>query len=272
MARGARTGERVGGRQAEVVLAVRREHDAVGALNVAPQVGDQATKLVRKVPARRVGDVERRRARPHDGGQDAVEELRLRAARVLRRELDVLAAKRLEVRDGRHRGVDDLVLRHPQLELHVDGRRGDEGVHARQRRALHRLPRALDVRGLGAGEAADDGDVAVGRDVRADDVRDLLHRRKVVRRRDREARLDDVDAQLCEVARDLELLARRQRRARRLLAVAQRRVKDADVVRVVDSARHVRRPPRRIGRRRDAATSAGTRRRRGGAGAGRSAR
>src|SRR5436190_1941486 len=55
---------------------------------------------------------------------------------------------------------------------------------------------------------------------------DRLDRLEVARARDREARLDHVDAQPGQLLRDLELLLGVQRDARRLLAVAQRRVKD----------------------------------------------
>ena len=58
---------------------------------------------------------------------------------------------------------------------------------------------------------------------------DRLDRLEVVRRGDREAGLDDVDAQLGELAGDLELLGPVQGRARRLFAVAQRRIEDVDV-------------------------------------------
>jgi hypothetical protein len=50
-------------------------------------------------------------------------------------------------------------------------------------------------------------------------------------RRDREAGLDDVDAQPVELAGDLDLLLRVQRDAGRLLAVPERRVEDTDGVR-----------------------------------------
>ena len=55
---------------------------------------------------------------------------------------------------------------------------------------------------------------------------DRLNGLEVARRGDREAGLDDVDAEPRELVRDLELLGRVQRDARRLLAVAQRRVED----------------------------------------------
>ena len=55
---------------------------------------------------------------------------------------------------------------------------------------------------------------------------DRLDRLEVARRGDREAGLDDVDAEARELVRDLQLLARVERDAGRLLAVAQRRVED----------------------------------------------
>src|SRR5215213_7878240 len=67
-------------------------------------------------------------------------------------------------------------------------------------------------------EAADD---------RALDLtRDRPHGLEVAGRGDREAGLDDVHAQARELMGDLELLARVQRDARRLLAVAQGGVED----------------------------------------------
>ena len=50
--------------------------------------------------------------------------------------------------------------------------------------------------------------------------------------RDREPRLDDVDAEAIELARQAQLLARGHAEAGRLLAVAQRRVEDAYARRV----------------------------------------
>jgi hypothetical protein len=55
---------------------------------------------------------------------------------------------------------------------------------------------------------------------------DGLNGLEVARRRDREARLDDVDAEPSELVRDLELLLLVQRDPRRLLTVAQGRVED----------------------------------------------
>ena len=95
---------------------------------------------------------------------------------------------------------------------------------ARSLGVAHRLPSAVDVGGVGARQAGDDGAV--------DLAGDRLDGLEVARRGDREARLDDVDAEPRELVGDLELLARVQRDAGRLLAVAQRRVEDEYSVRV----------------------------------------
>src|SRR5690606_20823680 len=59
---------------------------------------------------------------------------------------------------------------------------------------------------------------------------DLLHRLEIALARDREACLDDIDAHLVKDIGDLKLLLRRHGGAWRLLAVAQRRVKDDDAI------------------------------------------
>ena len=93
--------------------------------------------------------------------------------------------------------------------------RGPRGV-------LDRVPGGVDVGLVGAREAADH---------RALDLAgDRLHRLEVAGRGDREAGLDHVHAEPGELLGDLHLLLGVQRDARRLLAVAQRRVEDVDPV------------------------------------------
>ena len=116
----------------------------------------------------------------------------------------------------------DVLARRLQLVLDVDVRRGDERVDPRSLRVAYGVGSTLDVVGVDAGEAGDD---------RALDLAgDRLDGLEVAGRGDREAGLDDVDAEARELVRDLELLARVERDARRLLAVAQRRVEDDDPV------------------------------------------
>src|SRR4029077_10366598 len=88
-------------------------------------------------------------------------------------------------------------------------------------------PRALNVRRLSAGDRGDDGAVDLARDRR--DVRELRVGRP------REARLDHVHPHPLQGPRDLELRGAVKRDARRLLAVAQRRVEDQTSVSHVEA-------------------------------------
>jgi hypothetical protein len=111
---------------------------------------------------------------------------------------------------------------------HVQVAGGEEDVDARPRRLLDRLPGGVDVL-LGRPRQPLDH-----RPARAADLaRDRPHRLEVVGRRGREAGLDPVDAEPRQPVRDLQLLVRGQRRARRLLAVAERGVEDEDLLDLV---------------------------------------
>ena len=81
------------------------------------------------------------------------------------------------------------------------------------------LPAAVDVGEGRAGQAADDR-------ARGPPAAMACDRLEVALAGDREAGLDDVDAEAGELLGDLELLAHVERDARRLLAVAQRGVED----------------------------------------------
>jgi hypothetical protein len=201
------------------------------------QVGDQPVELgqeVRVLVGRRVAD----RVGDVDGGRALVErdlehlggERRLAARRVHRRELDVLA-QRLGLRDRRAGQALDVFARGLQLVLDVDVRRRQERVDPRSLAVADRLPCTIDVGGVGASQAADDRAV--------DLAGDGLDRVEVAGRGDREPGLDDVHAQARELLGDLELLGRVERDARRLLAVAQRRVEQQDAVRVFGHKGHV---------------------------------
>ena len=105
--------------------------------------------------------------------------------------------------------------------LEVDVARGDEHVEVGPLGDADRLDRALRIAVAAAGEGGD-GHAALRL---AGDPLDGL---EVAGRSGREAGLDDVDLEARELAGDLELLRRGQSGAGRLLAVAQRRVEDAD--------------------------------------------
>ena len=142
-----------------------------------------------------------------------------------------------------HRGdsvLNDLLLAHAQLVLHVDLTGGNEGVHPGQLGFLDSFPGTVQVRQLGAGQAADDRHVAVRVHLVAHLPRDVAHGVKIVGASHWEAGLDDVHAQLGELAGNVQLLLAGQRGARGLLAIPQRSVKDAQVVGVINPARNLR--------------------------------
>ena len=224
---GLQPGERVRDGQAEVVVAVDGEHDVAQARHELVEPRQERGVLVRHGVADRVRDVDRGRAlldrrRQHLGG-----ELDVGAGGVHRAELDVLD-ERAGVRDRRAGLAQHVLARGLQLVANVDVARGDERVHARALGIAHRLGGALDVRGVRARQAGDHRAVHL--------PRDRPYRLEVTRRRDRESSLDHVHAEPRELLRDLQLLGRVQRDARRLLAVSQRRVEDDDPVGVHGTA------------------------------------
>jgi hypothetical protein len=84
------------------------------------------------------------------------------------------------------------------MVLDVDVGRRHERVDPRPRAVLDGLPRPVDVRRVGPGQAGDDRSL--------DLAGDALHGLEVTGRGDREAGLDDVDAQARERLGDLQLL------------------------------------------------------------------
>ena len=111
----------------------------------------------------------------------------------------------------------------------------NEGMDARLPCVAHGLPGGVNVPLVAPREAADDGHMAILADGCVPHLDgDGSHGIKVVRRGRREARLDDVDAEAGELARDDELLRAGHGGPRGLLPVAERGVEDANVVGVVD--------------------------------------
>jgi hypothetical protein len=182
---------------------------------------EEILQLVRRRVANRIRQVDRRAPHLDHRFDDAAQEIEVAARGVLRRELHVegvlaCVADRL---DGRFHA---LLARHAQLGLQVQIRGGDEGVNAGLRRRLDRPRGALEIGAMAARQAGDDRTTDLGGD--------LADRLGVGRRRDRESGLDDVHTQRIDLTRQLQLFSRPERKSGRLLAVAKRRVEDADVV------------------------------------------
>ena len=214
--------QRVRRGEPQVVLTVEGEHRVRQARHLRPQPGAERTHRLGEREPHGVGHVDG--ARP--GAQRRLGQLGdegpVGARGVHRAELDVVG----EVPGAGHHGrdhADDTLAGGAELvgELHVA--RVHEDVDARRRGAAQRLARRLDVLGHCAGQRAD---ARV-----AHRARDTAHGLQLGARAHRKARLDDVDARRSEALGDLELVARAEGDARRLLAVAQRGVEDQDPIR-----------------------------------------
>ena len=123
----------------------------------------------------------------------------------------------------------------------MQGRSGDEGVNAETLGNFQRFGRADYVAGNGARESAGNGP--------AERPCDRLHAFEVARGRNRETRLDDVDAEVLERQGDLKLLLHGKTLSKRLFAVTQRRIKNHHALGgyIVD---HLRAPGMRVEKRR----------------------
>ena len=197
--------ERVRDRETEVVVAMDGQDHVAQAGRQLVEPRQEGGELRRHRVADRVGDVDRRGALVDRRLQHVGGELDVRACRVHRRELDVLA-QRARMGDRRSRLRMHVLARGLELVDDVDVRGRDERVDARALGVTHGLPCALDVGCLRPCQAGDD---------RAVDLAcDRLHRLEVTGRGDREPSLDHVDAESRELVGDLELLRRVERDAR----------------------------------------------------------
>ena len=212
-------GEAVGDRQTKVVVAVRAEHRFVGIRHPADDLGEKLPRFVGRAVADGVRQVDRGRAVVDGGLDDAAQEIAVASRRVLGRKLHVvgeLPRAADAVNDRGQAGVaGDAQL---ALEVQVGGRQ--ERVDAAPLGRSERAGGFLDVLRPASRQRGDHRTPDVAGDVR--------HGLGVGRRRNREARLDDVHSQRVEGARHLHLGRDLEREAGGLFAVAQGGVEDHD--------------------------------------------
>ena len=125
----------------------------------------------------------------------------------------------------RHRRADDLehlLLGLLHLVREVNRRCRYERVNTATFGVPYSFGGARNISGDGAGEPGNHGILAA-----TGDFRDGF---EIADRSDRKARLDDVDTHVVERLGNLQLFLERHRRARALLAVAQRRVEDENAL------------------------------------------
>ncbi len=116
-------------------------------------------------------------------------------------------------------GFEALLARHVELHLEVQVRRRQENVHPRFCRGLERFRRGSNVFFARARQCRDRHG--------AHFFRHRSHRFEVAARRNRESCFDDVHVEHGKLLRHADFLRRVHREPRRLLAIAERCVKDA---------------------------------------------
>ena len=209
--------QRIGGRHAQIVMAVGRDRDRVDARHALFQHADDIGALTGGRVAHCVGDIDR--ASPClDGGLDrGHQEIPVGAGGVLGAPLHI-DAHGFGVGD---RGLDlleHLVPRHLQLVFHVQIRGRDEGVDARLLGVFDGAVGPVDIAQRRARQPADHRIL--------DDLGDLGHRFEITLRGNGEARLDNVDAHLVQQARDLQLFGQGHGGAGGLFPIAHGGVED----------------------------------------------
>ena len=192
-------------------MAVHRPAGRIGIGNTHAELTNELAVLLRHRVSDRIRDVDRAGAFPDDRFEYPAQEVRIRAAAVFGRELDIVAMPPRE--SHRQPGcLEDLVRCQTELPFHVQRARGDERVKSPGAPAFQRLDCERDVLLVGAAQT--------GHRCVAHRIRHRLHRFEIAARCRREAGLDHVDPQPFELPRNPDLFVPGHRRARTLLAVS----------------------------------------------------
>src|SRR6266536_2520099 len=213
-------GQRISHRQAKIVVAVAGDGQVL-ALYGLLDLADQPPVFLGHRIAHRVRNVQRGSAAVGGHLQHLAEEIRLRAGGVLGRKLNILA-QRTRVGDIIAHIAQAVLAGHLQLVLQMNVAGSKEGVNAGTRRLFQGLPGGVDVL---AGAAAQ---------TRYPDAADLaryaLYGLEIAMRGDGKAGLNDVHTEPLQLPGQHQFLFGVHAAAGRLLAVAQGRVKDEDLL------------------------------------------
>ena len=221
----ARTGldrtKTVGNREAQIVVAMHRDHRLVDVRHTVLDHADEIRELLGIGVADGVRDVDGGGASGDRAFDTTTKEIMLGPRAVLTGPLDVIDMVSRARHAVNHR-LMHLIGRHLQLDAHMQRAGGDERVDALSLGRLQGLRRTIDIWELRAGQRADHAVL--------DPFCDLVDRLEVTLGSDRETRFDDVDAHLLQEFGDLDFLGHGHGGARRLLAVAKGRVEHDDLV------------------------------------------
>ena len=183
-----------------------------------------AGKLVRHGIAHGIRQIDRSGTGVDGGLEDLAQKITVAAGAVLGGEFHIVRVA-AGMTHRFHGGGQDFFAAHLELVLQVDVGGGDKGVDPGMGGMLDRSPGPVDIRLRSAGQA---------RDLRLfQGLGDGGHGFEVPIRCGWKSRLDDVDAQFFKLLGQTQFFSRVHTGARRLLAVAQRRVEDNHAVRIV---------------------------------------
>ena len=208
--------------QAQVVVAVDAQHGIIDIFYIRTQIRNQGGILLGNRKPDRVGNVDGRGSGLDGGFDDAGEKFRLRARAVLGREFDI-ARERFRQGHAFARQADDFIHRLFQFEFAVDCRRGQKDVHATAfAGGFDGGCGCLDILGHASREAADHRPLDLG-----GDGLDCL---EIPVANHGKSRLDDIHVHAGELAGDFHFFPQVHARSGALLPIAQRGVKNDDLV------------------------------------------
>ena len=202
-------------------MAVRGERDVGHGRDALADLAEHLRVVVRRGVANRVRQIDRGGARFDRGCDQLRQEIDVAAGGIFRGKLHVIHITARQP-DRRRGVVEGLLAGHLQLYLEMQIRTGEKCMDARPLGELQRMGGALYIERAGTGERSDHR--------AADRLTDRTDGLEIAFRGDRKARLQNVHAQIVERMRHLDLFRRAHAAAGRLLAVAQRGVKEDDPV------------------------------------------
>lgn len=171
-------------------------------------------------------------------------------ASIFRAKLNIITPQTPSKLDHVPSYLNHLLLTLPQLVLHMNWTCSNKSMNPRPLGVLHSLPSRPNIVLTAPREAANDRNMPLSIDRIANLLGDHLNGLKVVFRGGWEASLDNVYAELGELAGNVELLLGGEGGPRGLLSVAESGIEDANIVGVGYTVRNVLRTPhlRRSGR------------------------
>mmetsp|Transcript_1257 Transcript_1257/g.2571 ORF Transcript_1257/g.2571 Transcript_1257/m.2571 type:complete len:329 (+) Transcript_1257:888-1874(+) len=234
------TSQRVGGSQAEIVLAMRAKDNLVGSLHVRAKFCHKVSKFPRHVPPGGVGNVQGGCPLFDDRREDLIQKFGIRTPGIFGRKFNIVAAQALGELDSVHGNLGNLLGCFLEFGFHVNRTRGDKGVNSRKLGSFDGIPGSLNVLGVGPGQTANDRDVSVFKDLVSNHIGNLLDSGKVVRRSNGETCLDNVHTEFRKHFGDFEFFSRCQGGTRALLSVTKGGIKDPHIIWVWNLSGNVR--------------------------------